>query len=107
MRRDATQYRLRALVVSKPDIVKAQVTRARWQFARVLGLGYLGRLTLQLHHPAEADCHALERHIQAKQALHRTYGHAEIGGKGDQRAQLPRALYHPVAADDKGAGTRQ
>ncbi|MNV43085.1 hypothetical protein D3C71_1347900 [compost metagenome] len=67
-----------------------------------------GRLfAAQLHDPAEADGHPLNRHVEPEQALYRPHGHPQVGGKRDQRTELPGALHHPVSADQKGAGPGQ
>ncbi|MCY1357637.1 hypothetical protein D9M69_441400 [compost metagenome] len=89
------------------QVLETQFAAAFRQHARRLRLAHLDRLLLQLHDPPQADGHPLQRHVQAEQALHRTHRHAQVGGEGDQRAELPTALHHPVAADDESRRARQ
>ncbi len=100
------QDRLRAARPGVVQILQAQFAHRRHRPWRGGGNDG-GFLAAQLHHPAQADGHALQRDVQAQQALHRPDGHAQVGGKGDQRTQLPGALHHPVAADQEGTGARQ
>ncbi|MNZ49272.1 hypothetical protein D3C78_670340 [compost metagenome] len=92
--------------MAETKILETQLANRRHR-PRLRGRLHAGLFAAQLHHPAEADGHPLQRHIEAEQALHRADGHAEVGGEGDQRAELPAALDHPVAADQEGAGARQ
>ncbi len=92
--------------MAKVHCVKMQLALLRHRQRRCGGAD-ARLLTAQLHDPAQAHGHALDRHIQAQQALHRAHRHAQVGGKGNQRPQLPGALYHPVAADQEGAGPGQ
>ena len=65
---------------------------------------YRYRFLLQFHHPSQADSHALHRHVQAQQALHRPNRHTHVSRKSDQRAQLPGALDNPPTTHQERAG---
>ncbi|MNZ69541.1 hypothetical protein D3C78_878450 [compost metagenome] len=100
---DAAQGR-RAPRMAEMYGLETQLTRCRhwlWVDWRDDARG----LTAQFHDPAKADGHALDGHVQTEQALHRPHRHAQISGKRDQRTELPRALHHPIATDQKRAGT--
>ncbi|MNY11466.1 hypothetical protein D3C86_1444970 [compost metagenome] len=94
---DAAQGRLAAgmgeVHVVEPEI--AAIGHRPWRGGRQHGRLFAA----QLHDPAEADGHPLDRDVEPEQALHRPHGHAQVSGKRNQGAELPGALHHPVTAD--------
>jgi hypothetical protein len=89
--------------MAEVHVIETQIARGRQRLWR-RGCQNGRLFAAQFHHAPEADGHSLNGDIQPEQALHRPDGHAQVGGKRDQRAQLPGALHHPVSADQKGAG---
>jgi hypothetical protein len=98
------QHRLRA-AVAEAHAFQADQRRAvrRWKQAGVL---HVGLCVCQVAHAIETHAHTVEAHVNAKQGLHRSHRHAQVGSKSDQRAERHASVHHFPSARHEYTGAR-